>query len=202
MLSEDLEFQISQYADGSLPTGDRRGVEALLRDNPAARQVLREYQQLDVHFGALDSLPSVDWNRFAGRVSAMVDAEPSSAASFVMRPAVAGRIFSAVSNWKVRSAVAALFVCVIGGAPWVHQHKLSVNGPPTPALESVATVVGPQAEVAVGTAVQEIRVGPSPALAKQIGTWRYADGVVTHGPSNVTITAGITPAPRPDPHLR
>lgn len=67
MLADDLEFSISQYADGTLPAGERAALEDILRRDSAARALLAEYRRLD---GALKAAvaPVVDWDGFAGRV--------------------------------------------------------------------------------------------------------------------------------------
>jgi anti-sigma factor RsiW len=198
MLTEDLEFQISQYADGSLPVEQRAVVEQLIRSDAAAMKLLREYRKLDLHFANLPATPSIRWDRLAGHLS---DAVHKDRLMALKRPEVAGRIFPVLSSWPMRSAIAAVAVFAIGGTLWMRGHRPASHVSPIQSTDSTAMVSGPQAEVANGAGVEDIKIGPSPALARQIDSWRYADGVVTHGPSKVTITAGLTPAPHADPHL-
>ena len=52
------------------------------------------------------------------------------------------------------------------------------NPPHQIVIAGTSVVIGPGAEVAQGTPVEEISVGPSPALAMHNADWRYGEGVV------------------------
>jgi anti-sigma factor RsiW len=197
MISEDLEFQISQYVDGSLPVEHRAVVEEAVRSNAAAHKALRDYQKIDLHIGSMRKEHAIHWHRLAEHLSDVVHRDLRAAEN-----AVAGRIFPVLSSWRFRSAVAAMVIFAVGGTLWIAGHHSAPITGSASLPESTAVVTGPQADVANGPAVSDISVGPSPALAQHLGSWRYADGVVMPGPSKVTITAGITPKPHPDPHLR
>jgi anti-sigma-K factor RskA len=197
MKQEDLEFQISQYADGSLPFEQRAVVEEAIRADASAQKALRDYQKLDLEFAGLRTLPAVRWDRLAKHLSDVIDADRQA----TERPAVAGRIFPIFASWKMRSAVAAVVVFAIGGTLWMKGHHAASPTAMIHPTDSTAIVIGPQAEVGTGPASEEIKIGPSRALAQHMDSWRYADGVVTHGPSKVTITAGLTPVSHTDSHL-
>ena len=47
MTPDQLEFAISQYHDGTLPPLERNVLDELLATDPAAREMLGEYQRLD-----------------------------------------------------------------------------------------------------------------------------------------------------------
>jgi anti-sigma factor RsiW len=192
MITEQQEFQISQYCDGTLPQSQRAAVTELLRGHAEIQQLLGEYQQLDSHLANLPSVPAVKWDRLAEHLAMVVDQQSA-------RRGIAGRIFPAIRSWQLRSA-AAIFVLATGGAIWMKAaHRAAPSVHP---LIGASMVAGPQAEVPAGPGALDIKVGPSPAIAQRPASWRYADGVVNHGPSKVTITAGVNPVPRSDSHTR
>ena len=47
MISEELEFQISQYADGSLSAEETAALEAVLASDSEAAALLADYRKLD-----------------------------------------------------------------------------------------------------------------------------------------------------------
>jgi len=77
MHPDDLEFLIAQYADGTLPSEQVAGVEAMLRRDPRARQALEEYRSVDAALAGVvgaQSVPEVRWDRLADRISGQVAA--------------------------------------------------------------------------------------------------------------------------------
>jgi hypothetical protein len=77
MRPDDLEFLIAQYADRTLPSEQVAGVEAILRRDPRARQVLEEYRSVDAALAGVvgrQSVPEVQWDRLADRISRQVGA--------------------------------------------------------------------------------------------------------------------------------
>ncbi len=182
MISDALEFSISQYADGTLPDGERLAVEAALSADPAARAVLADYRRL----GDLLLAPpaDLDWDRLHRHLSSAV-AEGD-------RPAVAGRI--GFGMWRLGAIAAAAVVAVAvgimahGGRPT----PVAVVPTPAPAVQ-VAEVTGPTVEAAAGPVVSQVTVGPSPALAARGSSWRYAEGVVSRQPTVVIARAQALP---------
>jgi len=75
VIDERLEFQISQYADGTLPAGDVAALEAVLASNAEARALLAEYQSLDGSLKRELPLPAMNWDRLAAHLSGAVAAE-------------------------------------------------------------------------------------------------------------------------------
>jgi len=70
MITEDLEFQISQYTDGTLPAAERAALEARLVDDAEAREMLAEYRRLGERLSHdLPPLPEVKWDRLADQLS-------------------------------------------------------------------------------------------------------------------------------------
>src|SRR5580698_6345999 len=101
-MSEDLEFQISQYVDGTLSAEERVAVEVRLAEDADARRLLGEYRRLDQQLSQNLSLPNVKWDRLAERLSAAMDETP----------AVAGRI--GFATWGRRLAIAACLAIAVG----------------------------------------------------------------------------------------
>jgi anti-sigma factor RsiW len=216
MNREELEFRISQYVDGTLSREERASVETILAGDVEARQMLAEFRRIDQHLAREMPLPNVKWEQLASHISAAVD-------EVTEAPAVIGRITPETATatsawtWRSRLAIAASIVIVLGSALMFYDHGLNQRGshgsgavvlPNNPGQpgETVASasslVVGPQVEPATGPAVQQITVGPSPALAAQGDSWRYAEGVVVTRPSTAVIAGEMKPESDGDSHIR
>ena len=63
MTQEELEFAISQYLDGSLSADETAALEARLKDDAAARQLLEEYRKLDAMVKSPVGLPEIAWDK-------------------------------------------------------------------------------------------------------------------------------------------
>jgi anti-sigma-K factor RskA len=179
MNRDQLEFQISQYLDGTLNDFDRRQVEALLERDPEAQQILREYQKLDAILRNEADLPAVDWDRFARHISEAVAAEEP--------PAVVYRM-----PWaRVGSLVAAAATVVIGLslAGWMY---LGQSGPTTPELRGYVQVTGPVTEAADGGTLQ-VTLGPGPEASPAVTIRLYEDEFAAR-PSRLMI-AGVADVP-------
>jgi len=190
MIAEELEFQISQYADGTLSADEMKYVDELLQSDAQAQKVLAEYRRLNDQLAQLrtgsHSVSTVQWNRLANHISNEIDRSES--------PAVAGRIGFFAARWRIAAAV-----LIAGSAVLVARHAMQrPQITPIPVQPSVSDVTGPQAEVAKGSPLEDISVGPSPALARTDP--RYGEGVISQGPPKVII--GQVPSkPGTDSHL-
>jgi len=71
MRSDELEFLIAQYADGTLDSEQTPEVEAILRRNELARQMLESYRSLDRVLSSTAS-PEIRWDRLEDRISRQV----------------------------------------------------------------------------------------------------------------------------------
>lgn len=188
MIDEQLEFLISQYADGSLPESERALVELRLLNNPEARALLEEYRALDASLKSSMVLPAVNWERLAEHLSEVVaEQEETRAATVLGRIGTFGRL-----------AIAACVVLAVGGvALWtamksdggdtrVVQNTNHATGPNTTNITPpdarpapLVVVRGPAPEAADAAPVVVVSVGPSSRVTPD---WRAAEGVVT-GPS-------------------
>ena len=74
MRFDDLEFLISQYADGTLDPERLPEVEAVLQDDSVARDLLESYQGLDAALDAAGRLavPGVQWDDLQARISRQI----------------------------------------------------------------------------------------------------------------------------------
>jgi anti-sigma factor RsiW len=190
MISEQIEFQISQYADGTLTTAECTAVDELLAADPHARKVLADYRRLNLQLTKMHAGPSVNWDRLSEHLSAGIDRAAA--------PIVAGRIgrWSSFAS-KLRIAAAVL----LAATAWmIVRHR---GNPVTPAVPQTAVsameVQGPQSEIATGPAVEDVQVKPSQMAARSEAP-RYGEGVIDQGPSKVVIS-GLTPSAKKDSHL-
>jgi len=204
-LPEDVERQIAAFVEGavegSLPADECDAVEARLAADPAARVRACEYRNLEAALRGLqsaDSGPAVDWERFAGRISAAIDRE---AVQTAVRSRKSNSAYS-ILNWlrsPTRIALAAsvlISVAVItrlmhgsgGGHP---------NQPPV-ALKPIEEIVPLQPELAAGASQSEISIGP-PAVARAGGDDDFAaetgdDDVVSRPPRAFVASGRATPS--------
>lgn len=72
MIDEQVQFAISQYVDGTLPPDEVPAIEARLKSDPQARQILDEYRQINAIVSSLPA-PEMDWDQFSKQISAAVD---------------------------------------------------------------------------------------------------------------------------------
>lgn len=173
-MSEDFEFQISQYVDGTLSAEERAAVEVRLAEDADARQLLGEYRRLNEQLSRNLSLPNVKWDRLADHLSAAMDETP----------AVAGRIGFATWGWRV--AIAACLAIAVG----VTLHHFGAPRPlPLADVDAMALVTGPAAESADGTPIEEIAVGPSADIASHGGSQNFSQSVVAPPSRAVIISA-------------
>lgn len=185
MIPEQLEFQIAQYADGTLAESERPALEARLGDDAEARALLNGYRRLDAVLKNSDPLPAVRWEALADHLSRAIDKQPEPATSFLI-----GRVHR--SAWMALAASLLLFVGLMSIHLYRPKQQVATNPAPAPqpAVASAVTVqvTAPQPEPAGGAVVAEVTVQP-PA---QPG-YADAEAVVT-APSRVTI-AGVAPVP-------
>lgn len=186
MTAETREYQLSQYADGSLPEGDRAAVEAWLAGDPAARAAVAGYRRLDAALAALPSVAGVDWDALGGRISVALGNS---------RPAVAGRIGVAVRRaaWWGGMAVAATVGLAVGARmmqPTVPAPVPIAAKPVLMAPPAVAVVSGPAAEGGSGPASVQVSIGPSPVVSAGASADGYAYGLARH-PARVTFNGRV-----------
>jgi len=166
MTREQLEFQISQYVDGTLSMTEAAALEQVLAGDAEARTMLEDFRRLDVSLKREDvtRLPEIRWEKLAEHLSAAVANEDRVTTTY------------RISAWWTRgvAAVAALVLIAVGTAVLLNRHhapakieEVATNSTPQKIGENaVAVITGPSAEAATQPAVAEISIGPS-ELAKQ-----------------------------------
>jgi len=190
MISEQIEFQISQYVDGTLSSAEHAAVDELLAGDPHARKILADYRRLNLQLTMMNAGPSVQWDGLCDRLSAGIDRGAA--------PVVAGRI-GRLSSFASKLRIAAALL--LAATAWmILRHR---SNPVTPAIPhapvSAMEVQGPQSEIATGPAVEDVQVKPSQMAARNQAP-RYGEGVIDQGPSKVVIS-GLTPSPKKNSQL-
>jgi anti-sigma factor RsiW len=196
MITEDFEFLISQYADGTLAGDKREAVRVRIESDPVATALLSEFRRIDQMLQTSSPVPSINYDVLQSHISEAIDDA---------RPAVAGRIGPAFQSWKMWTSVAAGLMIAVGIGNMMHRSPtvaVKLTNVPTKANPSPVpvpgemVVVGPAVESPVGPAVEEIKIGPSPALTARGSAGQYANDVMTL-PSSVKIADRGAPGPKP-----
>jgi anti-sigma factor RsiW len=191
VIDEQLEFQIAQYADGTLPAADAVALERVLASDAEARALLDEYRRLDATLKREMPLPTINWNMLASRLSDAV-AEEDRATTTIAWP---------LRSWG-KVAMAASIAIVIGLMAWwqlkpaTPTSEIALNNGTTTSSSTgvnpdtavaIVQITGPAAQAASQPAVAQIEIGPSP-WAKQTN-FGVADQVVYRRP-RVLIASG------------
>jgi negative regulator of sigma E activity len=174
MVSEELEFSISQYLDGTLSESESAALEERFATDAEARAILAEYQQLNSALQQNLPLPAVDFDALAMKISSAVANE-----ELPQR-----RLF--IGTWQTRTgiAIAASVLLAIGIA--VKLYAPTKPSPPSLAQTAVIEVAGPSAELAGAKPIVDISISPAPGLAQN--NWRIAEDVI-YRPARVTWLA-------------
>lgn len=200
MTTDELEFSISQYLDGTLPATERDALETRLGSDAGARALYAEYESLQ---GVLKAapLPTVRWDAFAEHISAAVAREEMPAQSY--------KLTSWFRTARVAIAASVLVATGIGftllnrgGQSGVGDDKTVVQLPPVAPdaprqtivivrVDRPAAAAGDTTHVVVEVNTQPVRiaVGPTPATDSQPAGRLYADGVVTRRSRAVIVSA-------------
>jgi negative regulator of sigma E activity len=171
MTDEQLQFAISQYADGSLPADEVAALEEQLAADGGARHLLEEYRRLNSLLREALPAPEMNWDQFARQISAAVSA--ASAASMPVQEQPASYRLPWAWGWKSVAMAASVLLCA--ALAIVVLRQTPQNGPTESAapVEIAAlpnTADTPRdftevqvlvAESPVGEATSEVRIGPS-----------------------------------------
>lgn len=187
MLNEQLEFQIAQYADGTLPAAEAAALEQLLATDSEARALLDDYRRLDASLKRDLPLPAMNWDRLASHLSDVVADEDR----------VTTTIAWPVRHWGKVAAAASIILVISSMLLWhlrpappvtpVARKPDAASPAPRNTAVAIVEITGPAAQTAAGEPVVEIHVGPS-QWAKQTH-FGIAEEVVYH-PPRVMIASG------------
>ena len=184
MTREQLEFQISQYVDGTLSPAEVAALEQTLAGDAEARAVLEDFRKVDATLKRTGiPLPAINWDRLADHISAAVADEDRATTSIPIR-----------AWWVRRIAVAAAVGIVVGvGILWPRhggpQDVANSGDGGVNATNAVAVVqiTGPE----VATAAPDVQInidGPSGDPSRQ-ANYRIAEDII-YRPSRVVIASG------------
>ena len=163
-------------------------LEALLAQDPAARDLLEGYRKLDSAMREKLAMPEIAWDEFANKISSAVGER---------NPIVAAR---GQSRFAFRAmAIAACALIAVGVLIFTTLQSQSPPSVPVaiqpavaaaPAAVQIANVTGPQIETASAPAVASIKIGPPPGAesASNFDPYLNAEAVVVVRPS-VSIAA-------------
>jgi anti-sigma factor RsiW len=183
---EQLEFAISQYVDGTLSPAEVAEIEAVLRSDAAAAELLREFREIDA---AVKSpvAASFNWDRLANAISARIDDETGAPQSLPM-PWVRFRTMAIAASVLIAAGIA--FKLTTPAQPV--NENVTTQGKPKPTM--VALIKGPSAEKANAPAVAQVSIGPAPSLASAPNQYHPAEAILMQ-PSQVIIESD-TPTER------
>ena len=190
MNAEQVEFLISQYADGTITPADRVALEAHLDANPEAGRLVDEYRELnDLLRTAAPEVPAFDFGAMASRINAAIDDHNIAAEPIRLR-----------IPWTrigVGFAVAASVLLAIG--IWLRPAGEVTPSNPTvattgnnnqPGVIRVAILAPDDARLEYGPALQQIRIGPP---ADQAHSPVVSEAIVTR-PNTLFIAKADEPA--------
>lgn len=188
MLDEKLEFEISQYLDGTLSADERNAVEAHLASDLDARAMLAQFRRVDEALRATPpAIPNLEWERVADLIANNIDREEREG---LLMPAA-----RTPSRWRdnVRHlALAAALAIASGVGVFVYQHANRAIVPSANQGTQLAVAEGPKIEMSPGPSVAVVgSIGPTSSAA--IDEVRLAENIVTR-PSRVVWIASGTDA--------
>ena len=207
MTRDELEFQISQYLDGTLALAERDALEDRLGSDADARALLAEYRDVDAVLKAsVSALPDVRWDRLADYLSHAVAAAEIDEQQ--QQPAAPARGRSArsyrLADWlraplAPLAAIAAsvLIVAGIGLAlrnPGGTTQMGRIEDPPLPPAQPIVMVkISPEYRpLQPAGGEPEVAVGPSRTVADSPALARYD---LLDRPRRASIASGVTPLP-------
>ena len=210
MIDDNLQFALSQYADGTLAETQRGAVEQLLVHDAEARQTVAEYRRLSMLLAAsVRPLPSVDWPRLTQQISGAIDRSHSipGTAAIGAEQAASEAYSVAWGRGPLLWAIAASLV-IASSLVWL---SLQQSSKVTPALAitppaiiepiqvaQIADVRVFQGDIASGPAVIHVSVGPSSTI-EQASLWQLYPEVVQR-PASISIAGGPGQIQRDEPY--
>lgn len=167
MISENLEFLISQYADGTISAEDRVEVESRLEQDGEVRRMLAEYGRVETLLRSAPAVPVFDLAAMAERINDAIDEQNA-------RP-----MLRIGFGWGMGIAAAACVMMAVG--LWMRPGGVNSSGPAVATsvkagVVEVAVLRPADARLEYGPGLQQIAVGPP------------ADGGYSHAISEAMVT--------------
>ena len=193
MTRDELEFQISQYLDGTLGEADGSALEARLAADADARALLDEYRRLDVVLKAAP-LPAVDWDALSAQIcGAVAEQEPQPARSY------------RIGTFRTVAGLAMAACVLIGLGLGIRLLQRPYTGPTSGAgtiavapsnapVEIVVVDATPTSAAPAASAepLAGLAVGPATSLQDRPGFAGFHDEIISR-PSQVFIARGGEP---------
>ena len=181
-MTEELEYLISQYCDGTLADAERQRVESALAEDPEALALLDQDRAMTDLLRAAPA-PTVKWSHLAKAISSAIDDAQSAPLQvpWWVRLRIPGAL-----------AAAASVGLIIGLSVYflMRPHQTSVTGPPLAINKSVHVVVA-QPDEPRGRTVMQVSIGPASSDSPLSS---YADEIDSQ-PSRVMMASGVPPEP-------
>ena len=185
MISEELEFRIAQYADGTLASEEMAALEQMLAGDAEARAMLESYRKLDATLKRELPLPAMDLDRLHQQLSDAVTESD--------RP-VTIKLFTWTRGVGV--AVAAMIVIAIGSVIFRHSKpgpitEVAIVNPKPVEPSGEIQVTGPLAEASSTPAVEEVSIGPSALAQRQPLNYAASDDLIYRVPRVVIASTYV-----------
>ncbi|MDB5174920.1 MAG: hypothetical protein JWN51_3693 [Phycisphaerales bacterium] len=190
-MTNDLEFSISQYLDGTLTDAECVALERRLAEDAGARALLDEYRRLDAGLKAAPALPEVRWELLAESISAAVAESAEERAEKSYRLPSWARVAAPLALAASLLVAAGLAIRMYRARP--DQVVTVPSEQVHPAPVAFLRVEGPQLEKADGPGDVQIAIGPGKSIANDSTLAQYSDDVVSR-PSHITVASGALPA--------
>jgi anti-sigma factor RsiW len=194
MNREQLEFQISQYVDGTLSPAEVAALEQVLANDAEARATLEEFRAIDAIVKKTEiPLPAVKWDRLAEHLSRAVAEEDRATTAIPIR-----RSSVTVAWWVKRVAVAAMIAIAAGAVIFWPRNAgrdqvAKVNTPKAPTAPAVAIIQVGGPEVAAGTPRVDVALAEPTSPAAASNNYRIAEDII-YRPPRVVIASGLSDA--------
>lgn len=189
MANEQLEFLISQYADGTLPEEQRIEVEGRLADDAATQALLADDRALTDLLRS-GPLPHVRWDRLAESISGAIDQQlqqQADRASWWLRHRLPTSLALAASMFIAIGVAIHLLAPQRSHVVAVHSQLRELGSQAVAMLD----VQGPQEDVSSGPQVTQISIGAGGSYTKDSALAPYADEI-DNRPARVVIASGMS----------
>lgn len=163
MASEELEFLITQYLDGTLSADQKAAVELQLESDEDGKRLVEEHRKLTAALVQARCLPAINWERLGEHLSAVVAEEEQ-------RRGVLRIVWL---SYAAKLAMAACVLLAVGMGLYVLLRSQGTGL----TSSAVVQIMGPQAQGATGKALVEVSIGPAGDLQQG----RYAENIVAPG---------------------
>lgn len=163
-MTDELEFLISQYADGTLGDADSRALEATLATDAEARAVLEKHRRVTLILRDMPTaaIPDAQWDRLSARIGSAVARAPEPVEDVPM----VYRLFAGRFAWAAVGLAATVFIAAgLGIRIFVGGHGKTLPHHVPIAVERLLHVSGPKAQVASGPAMTDVSIGPGKGFA-------------------------------------